>query len=234
MKGLVLNFPKIELRPLPECIVVVAFPDAYKQSTLVPAAGQEDFFIIQAPVKEIEIDTTGTQWLKLLTPKAIGSAISQVNYRAKDNAGPNRKLYTALRVRNKSYQIEFMQQGGALVQKEMVRVLNSPLNIDFLVAITYIASLIKKIEPPPIKIIVTIIAAVAIIALSLAISAARHAFDNVPEPKPLSTDTNGVPITIFPGLSLPQGLPLEFVATEDQLIALQTVKELYWLLKQVE
>lgn len=226
---------KIELRPLPESIMMVAFPDAYKESRPAnPFKQTSDFFIVQAPSHEIEIPQKVMPWLKLIGPEAIGSDVSQIDYQADNNTMLIRVQPVDIKVSGKLYRIEFIQQSGYLVQNEMVRVLNSPLNLDFLVAITYIASLIKKIPVPPIKLIAVIVAVLAIVALSIVISVARSAFINVPEPKPLSIDTNGVPITIFSGFSVSQVLPLKNIAAEDQTIALQTVKELYWLIKQVE
>ena len=221
------------MRPLPESIVVAAFPEACKESRLaLPPKETGDFFIVQAPCDEIEITQPKMPWLTLSKPVPISSGMSRIDYQATDNTSLTRKLSVAMTVRGKSYRLEFIQQSGGLVQEEMVHVLNSPLTIDFLVAVTYIASLIKKIPVPPIKLVVAIIAILAIVVLSIAIATARHAFINVPEPKPLSTDTNGVPITIFPGLSV-YTLPLKNIAAEDQTITLQTAKEIYWLIKQI-
>ncbi|MBV6447893.1 hypothetical protein [Nitrosomonas sp.] len=216
--------------------MMVAFPLAYKENLREPIYKQKsDFFIVLAPSDEIVILTKDMPWLKLNGPKAIGDDISQIDYQAKNNTRlPRRAQPVEIKVNGKTYEIKFIQQSGYLVQDEMVRVLNSPLNLDFLVAITYIASLIKKIPVPPIKLIAVIVAALAIVALSIAISLVRRAFINVPEPNPLSVDTNDVPINIFPGFSVPHVLPLKNIAAEDQTIALQTVKELYWLIKQVE
>lgn len=228
-----MKLPKIELRPLPESIVVVAFPDAFKESHLAISSNvTQDFFIVQAPCDMIQITRPEVPWLTLSKPAPVSAEVSRIDYQATDNTRLMRKLPVILVVHGKPYQIEFIQQGGYLVQDEMVRVLNSPLTIDFLVAVTYIASLIKKIPIPPIKLIVAIIAVLAIIALSIAIAAVRHAFINVPEPRPLSTDTNGIPITIFPGLSV-DTLPLKNVSAEDQTIALQMTKEIYWFIKQI-
>jgi hypothetical protein len=236
-----LNLPRLELRPLPSSVVVVAFPEAYGQSGWKPPAGYAgDFFVVQAPASEIEIPQKKiSSWLTLSEPEEIWGGASRINYTADDNTLSAKQTPVPLKVRGKLYQVEFIQQGGYLVQDEMVQTLNSPLTVDFAVAVTYIASLIKKIPLPPIKLLVTIVAVLAIVALGFIIAAARHAFANVPEPEPLSFVTNGSPIIIVPGISVPgevfeeAGKKLQGIAAEDLTIALQTVKEIYWLLKQV-
>ncbi|SFE15990.1 hypothetical protein [Paracidovorax konjaci] len=221
-------------RPLPEQVVVVAFPTACRQAAWPGAAGAPaSFFIVQATTGEIELPQTDFGWLQLSAPEPIAPGWSRVGYQAGDNTLDARRVPVPVLVRQQRYAVEFLQQAGLLVQTEMVRVLNSPLNIDCLMAVMFIASLIKKIPVPPIKVLVTVLAVLALIALGMAVSLLRHGFARVPEPLPLSTDTNGVPIEVVPGVSVQQGLPLAQVPAEDQTILLQTVKEIYWLLRQV-
>lgn len=226
--------PKFDVRPLPQHLVVAAFPTAYRQSRSTSFSTERpgDFFLIQASPADIELSRADEPWLTLSPPKALCAGLSRVDYRASDNTLAMREQSVTAVVHGKSYQLVFRQQAGELVQEEMVHTLNAPLNIDFLVAITFIADLIKKISVTYIQVLAAIIAIVAIVVLAFVISALRHSFLDVPEPKPLSTDTNGVPIVLFPGVSIPEGLPLDTFAAEDQTIALQTVKEIYWLVKQ--
>jgi hypothetical protein len=218
---------------VPKSIAIVAFPDAYKQSgTALPVDYDGDFFVVQADEKHIKSVSSDAQWLAIDGVERIVDGVSRVRYSALDNTLSRRSCAVQVKIGDQVYQVEFRQQPGELVQYEMVRVLNSPLNLDFLVAITFIAGLIKKIDFQPVQIIVFVIAVVAIVVLSIAIAVIRHAFADVPEPKPLSTDTNGVPIVLVPNVSISQGLPLASVAAEDQTIALQTLKEIYWLAKQ--
>ncbi|AVS86314.1 hypothetical protein C8239_17415 [Paracidovorax avenae] len=219
-------------RPLPEQVVVVAFPTAYRQAAGPGAGSPAGFFIVQAPAWDIALPRSDFGWLQLSAPEAISPGWSRVAYQAEDNTLGTRSVPVPVVVRRRSYAVDFLQQPGLLVQTEMVRVLNSPLNIDALMAVMFIASLIRKIPIPPIKLLVTVLALLALVALGMAVSLLRHAFAGVPEPRPLSTDTNGVPIEVFPGLSVSRGLPLAQVPAEDQTIALQTVKEIYWLLRQ--
>lgn len=225
----------LDLRPVPEQIVVVAFPTAYSQ---VPGADDvlpsgSDFFIVRANSGDIDLPNPAMDWLALSPAVPLTQGLSQVGYRAADNTQYARRILVPVDVRERRYWVTFLQQPGELVQTQLMRTLNCPLNIDCLIAITFIAELIKKIPVPPIKIIVMVIAILAIVALSFVASALRHGFTAVPEPEPLSTDTNGVPIVVIPGVALLQGLPLASIAAEDQTIALQTIKEIYWLIKQV-
>jgi len=221
-------------RPLPETIVVVAFPTACRQASqpAPSATAGGDFFLVQADSKDIDLPRPVIGWLALSPATTVAAGLSRVDYLADDNTLPVRSLQVPVVVRGTPYAVTFLQQPGALVQMELTRTLNCPLNIDCLIAVTFIADLLKKIPVPPIKLIVMVIVVLAIVALGFAVSALRHAFAAAPEPKPLSTDTNGVPITIVPGIAVSQGLPLANVAAEDQTIALQTVKEIYWLIKQ--
>ncbi|BFO57769.1 hypothetical protein [Acidovorax sacchari] len=219
-------------RPLPEQVVVVAFPTACWQAAGPGTGSPAGFFIVQAPAPDIDLPRSDFGWLQLSAPEAISPGWSRVAYQAEDNTLGTRSIPVPVVVRRRRYAVDFLQQPGLLVQTEMVRVLNSPLNIDALMAVMFIASLIRKIPLPPVKLLVTVLALLALVALGMAVSLLRHAFAGVPEPRPLSTDTNGVPIEVFPGLSVSRGLPLPQVPAEDQTIALQTVKEIYWLLKQ--
>lgn len=222
-------------RPVPAQVVVVAFPTAYGQDPW-PGKGsppKSDFFIVLADSKDVVLPSRSFDWLTLEPATSLGRGMSQVDYSATDNTLATRRLPVPVEVKGTRYTVDFLQQPGELVQTELVRTLNSPLNIDCLIAICFIAQQIQKIPIPPIKLLVTIVAVLAIVALGFVVSALRHAFVGVPEPKPLSTDTNGVPIVVIPGVAVSQGLPLANIAAEDQTIALQTVKEIYWLLKEV-
>lgn len=174
----------------------------------------------------------GVQWLTLSPPEKIVDGLSKISYQAQDNTQLSRVLSVSIAVRGEAYEVLFNQQGGYLVQDELVRTLNCPLTIDFQVAIKFIADLIKKIPIPPIKLIVMIIAVLVIIVLGFVISAIRHAFVNVPEPNPLSDNTNGIPIMAVPGVRVSPPFPMVSIAAEDQTIALQTVRQIYWLIKQ--
>ncbi len=221
-------------RPLPERLLVAAFPTAYEQDPQAPPKPEGDFFVVQAAAADVVLPRPAIQWLSLGAPEALSADMCRVDYRADDNTVSARRLSVPVQVRGRSYEIEFSQLPGLLVQTQMVRVLNSPLTIDLLVAVTFIAQQIQKVEPPPIQLLVALLAVLAIVALGVVIAAIRRSFADVPQPRPLSTDTNGVPIVIVPGLSVPQGLPLASVSAENQLIALQTVKQIYWLLTQIE
>ncbi|GKT26507.1 hypothetical protein [Acidovorax sp. SUPP3334] len=225
-----------EWRPLPEQILVMAFPQAYLQGAPAPIStlGESGFFCVQAMVQHIDVDAPDVDWLWLAPPEPLTAGSSKIGYRAMDNTLSLRSAFVAVSVRGKRYEVQFVQQPGELVQTQMVRLLNSPLTIDCLMAVSFIASLIKKIPIPPIKVIVAVIAVVALLALGMAVSLLRRSFILVPEPLPLSTDTNGVPITIVPGVSVSNVLPLENVLAENQTIALQTVKAVYWLIKEVK
>jgi hypothetical protein len=208
---------------------VVAFPGA--GTTPAPPS---DFFLVEADSQDIRVPSHPAEWLTLSPAVRIADGLSQVDYRAADNTLSVRHVDVRVQVRQQHYAVRFSQQPGELVQTEMTRTLNCPLNLDCLIAVCFIASLINEIPIPPIKYLVAILAILAIVVLSLVVIAIRHAFFTVPEPKPLSTDTNGVPIIVFPGMTVAHGLPLANIAAEDQVIALQTIKEIYWLLKQTE
>ena len=222
-------------RPLPEQLVVVAFPTAYDQLAWPEhtPAPDGDFFVVMADCQDVHVPSSRIDWLTLSSPVAIGPGVSRIGYTASDNTLLKRQVDAAVIVQGKRYSVTFLQQPGELVQTEMVRTLNCPLNIDCLIAIGFIAQQIQKIPIPPLKLLVLVVAILALVALGFVVAAVRHTFATVPEPKPLSTDTNGVPIIVIPGVAVPQGLPLANVTAEDQTIALQTLKEIYWLIKQV-
>lgn len=221
---------------MPEQVVVVAFPRAYLQG--LPGTGPDgypgDFMLVEAAPADIQMPEGAGGWLVFSPPAALSPGLSRVDYQAADNTLSVRRTSVPVRVHGKSYAVEFMQQPGELVQTQMVRVLNSPLTLDCLIAVSFIASLIQKIPIPPIKVIVVVIAVLALLALGMAAALLRRTFYRVPEPLPLSTDTNGVPITVVPGMPPVPTLPLENMLAENQTIALQTVKAVYWLMKQVE
>ncbi|MBM7131229.1 hypothetical protein ISS99_17010 [Dyella mobilis] len=220
---------------MPEQLVVVAFTNAYEQlpwPDRAPSA-EGDFFVVMADSKDVSVPLRTIEWLTLSTPVALGPGVSRIDYKATDNTLSKRRVEAPVVVKGTHYSVVFLQQPGLLVQDELTRTLNCPLNLDCLIAICFIADLINKIPLPPIRLIVLVVAVLALVALGFVVVAIRAAFAGVPEPKPLSTDTNGVPIVVVPGVSVPQGLPLANVRAEDQTIALQTVKEIYWLIKQV-
>lgn len=225
--------PRLDWRPLPERLLVAAFPLAYAQSPSAPPRPEGDFFVVQAGVADVELPEPVMAWLSLSPPQALSADMTRVDYQAEANTLAARHLSMPVVVRKRRYAIEFAQQPGLLVQTQMVRVLNSPLTIDFLIAITFIAEQIRKIPLPPIKLLVAVIAVLVIVVLGIAIAAIRALFADVPQPCPLSADTNGVPIVIVPGVSVTQGLPRPDVSAENQLVALQTIKQVYWLVKQV-
>ncbi|HEY4093568.1 MAG TPA: hypothetical protein VGN46_18830 [Luteibacter sp.] len=222
-------------RPLPEQVVIVAFPGAYAQQGVPVSAPSppSDFFIVRADASEVSLPGHTADWLTVSPPTAIVQGVCRIAYRATDNTRVARHVEVPVVVKGARYAVMFRQQAGELVQFELVRTLNSPLNIDCLVAIGFIASLIQKIPVPPIKLIVMVLVVLALIALGFAVSAIRHGFVGVPEPKPLSTDTNGTPIVVIPGIAIPGLLPLAGIAAEDQTIALQTIQEIYWLIEEV-
>lgn len=228
--------PDSDERPLPDEIVIVAYPDAYSSSRGKATPDEPAcFFVVTAAPADIRITPPSAPWLSMQPPSAMGSGFSRIDYQAATNPRQARQLDVNIAVRHRNYRLRFRQAGGELAQKEMLALLNAPLNLDFLVAITYVAGLIKKVQPPPLKLIVIVVAVLAIIALGFAIAMLRHAFAGVPEPPPLSTDCLGIPIPLFPGVDAPLGLlPLPAIAVEDQVIALQTLRQLYWLLKQVQ
>ncbi|HEY8880580.1 MAG TPA: hypothetical protein VIN03_23620 [Roseateles sp.] len=209
------------VRPLPRVLVLVAFP-----TTAVP-------LVVSADAADVRRPARLPPWLSLAAPQALAPGLCQVDCTASGNPGATRRAPLGFTVNGRAWSVEFTQQPGLLAQTEQIRVLNTPLTVDMLVLVTWVASLINDIEVPPIQLIVTVLAVLALVALGLIAALARHLFVNVPEPRPLSTDTLGQPVVIVPGLSLPGLLPLPAVAVEDQTIALQTVKAIYWLLRQV-
>ncbi|HEX7340262.1 MAG TPA: hypothetical protein VF271_10075 [Rhodanobacteraceae bacterium] len=224
---------KPHIRPVPDSIVVTAFPDS-RQGGPSP----DPFFVINADSEQIRLPKQPAPWLTLAEPQTLAPQLSRVDYHAQDNTLAERRVDVRIEVADEAFALTFRQQPGELVQTELVRTLNCPLNIDCLVAVSFIAGLIKKIPIPPIKLIVLLLAVLALVVLAIVIAAVRRLIP-VPEPQPLSTNTNGVGITIFPGLTIPNPvpsegpLPLDWMAAENQTIALQTTRAIYWLVKQV-
>ncbi len=219
-----MNIPSSMRRPLPARVVVVAFPEA---------GGVDGFFLVAADSREVEVPSRPADWLSLAQAVPVAPALSRIEYRAGDNPWPSRQVDVSVRVGAKRYVVTFVQQAGALVQTQLVRTLNCPLNIDCLVAVCFVADLVSKIPVPPLRYLVAGLAVLAILALGLAVVVVRRGFAGVPEPAPLSTDTRGVPIMVIPGLEISHGLPLRHVAAEEQTIALQTVRAVYGLIKQL-
>lgn len=219
-------------RPLPPSLVFVAFPSAAGASSAAPVP-----LFISADAAQVALPPAPPDWLQLAAPQALAPGLCRVDCTASDNPRDARRARLGFTVRGRVWEVEFTQQPGLLVQTEQIRVLNTPLTVDMAVLVTWVASLINDIEVPPIQLIVTVLAVLALLAIGLVAALLRHLFVNVPEPRPLSTDTLGQPVVVFPGSSLPGGplglLPLKAFAAEDQTIALQTVKAIYWLLRQV-
>lgn len=225
----------VRLRPVPERIRLLAFPDAGTRdaSGAGAAAAPGAFFVVQADCTDVRLSPDVADWLSLSPPTPIATGLSRVDYRADDNVRAARRAPVTLTVRGRPYTVTFEQQPGDLVQLELVRTLGCPLNLDVLVAVGFVAGLIQKIPVPPVRLLVLVVAILALIALGFVVAAVRHGFAAVPEPQPLSTDTGGLPVTVIPGVALARGLPLPGVVAEDQTIALQTLKAIYWLIKQV-
>jgi hypothetical protein len=225
---------RYEPRPLPEQVALVAFSGACAQSSTPSSSPPPDaFFIVRADASEVSLPGHEGDWLTVLPPAAIVRGMCRIVYRATDNTRMARHVELPVLVKGKRYVVLVRQQAGELVQFELVRTLNSPLTVDVLVAVGFIASLIQKIPVPPIKVIAMVLAVLALIALGFAASALRHGFASVPEPRPLSTVTNGAPIYLIPGLTIPGLLPSAALAAEDQTIALQTARAIYWLIEEV-
>ncbi|PPU97073.1 hypothetical protein XpopCFBP1817_05620 [Xanthomonas populi] len=218
---------------MPVQVLVVAFPAAYEQYPQSQRLETQCFFLVHADATQVRIASYDTRWLSLEDPSQIAPGLTQINYRTTDNTLARRQIAVPILVNEERYEVEFVQQAGHLLQTQMVQVLNCPLNLECLMAVIFIATLIKKIPLPPIKLLVALIAALALAALGVVIALIRRSFADVPEPRPLSTETNGTPIVLFPGMSLLHGLPLQAMRAENQTIALQTIKEMYWLVKQV-
>lgn len=216
-------------RPLPQRLVLVAFPSAAGSGSPAPVP-----LVIRADAAAVTLPASLPDWLQLAAPQAIAPGLCRVDCTAGDNPQTTRQARLSFTVQGHPWVVEFTQQPGLLVQTEQIRVLNTPLTVDMLVLVTWVASLINDIEVPPIQLLVTVLAVLALIALGLITALLRHLFINVPEPHPLSTDTLGQPVVVIPGVGLSGVLPLKAFAAEDQTIALQTVKAIYWLLRQVQ
>ena len=216
-------------RPLPQSLVLVAFSSAAGSGS--PSAVP---LVISADAAAVTLPASPPPWLQLTAPQALASGLCSVDCTAADNPRGPRLVSLRFIVRGHPWEVEFRQQPGLLTQTEQVRVLNTPLTVDMLVLVTWVASLLDDIEVPPIQLAVTVLAVLALVTLGLIAALLRHLFINVPEPRPLSADTLGEPVVVVPGFSLPPGvLPSTAFAAEDQTIALQTVKAIYWLLRQV-
>lgn len=80
----------------------------------------------------------------------------------------------------------------------------------------------------------TVLAVLALLSLGIIAALVRRLFAAVPAPCPLSADTLGQPIVLFAGFTLPEGIPLQNFAAVNETIALQTLKSIYELLRQIE
>lgn len=216
------------VRPLPASLVLVAFPSASG-----PGAPVAVPLVVSAPAADVVLPPDPPDWLSLAAPQAIAPGLCEVGCIAADNPRAVRRVHLAFTVQGNPWDVEFAQQPGLLTQTEQIRVLNTPLTVDMTVLVTWVASLINDIELPPIQLVVTVLAVLALVALGLIAALLRHLFADVPEPRPLSTDTLGQPVVVVPGISVSGVLPLKALAVEDQTIALQTVKAIYWLLRQL-
>lgn len=226
--------PPAPARPLPERLVLAAFPSAVAQAGCAAARPEGVGLFIHADAANVTLPPAPPPWLTLDGPHGEGPRLCRVDCRSQDNPRGERTADLVFRVGGRRYVMCFVQQSGLLVQTQMVLVLDTPLTVDMLVAVTYVAGVIKDIPLPPLKLVVTVLAVLALLALGLIAALLRHLFAVVPVPRPLSVDTLGQPIVVFPGFAVQEGLPLKTVAAEDQTIALQTVKSIYWLLRQVE
>ncbi|KAF1007449.1 MAG: hypothetical protein GAK28_01791 [Luteibacter sp.] len=218
-------------RPLPEQVIVVAFPRAWKKAPWPAGASapEGDFFIVQAASQAVSIPRLQIEWLTLRAATPLGPTMSRIDYIATDNIQGRRQLRAPVIIEGTTYEVAFIQQPGDLVQDELVRTLNCPLNLDCQIAIGFVADLIKKIPIPPIRYLVLVVAALAVLALGVVIVALRRMFAGVPEPPPLSTDIHGIPIVIVPSLPIRLPFPLEDIPAESQTIDLQTLRAVYWL-----
>ncbi len=220
--------PPAATRPLQQSLVLVAFPSAAGGNGPTPVP-----LFISADAEQVGLPASPPDWLQLSLPHAIAPGLCRVGCTASDNPRHARRSRLAFTVQGRAWEVEFTQQPGLLLQTEQIRVLNTPLTVDMAVLVTWVASLINDIEVPPIQVLVTVLAVLALVAIGLIVALQRHLFVNVPEPRPLSTDSVGQPVVVFPGVNLHGELPLKDIAAEDQTIALQTVKAIYWLLRQV-
>ncbi|KAG9609319.1 hypothetical protein KCV01_g3871, partial [Aureobasidium melanogenum] len=227
--------PRRTPRPLPEQVIVVAFPDAWSKVSWPYGTRRPDgdFFVVQAGSHEVSLPAPVVQWLTLRTAVPLGPDMSRVDYIAQTNVDGRRRLTAPVIVKGTSYEVTFIQQPGDLVQDELARTLNCPLNLDCQIAVGFVADLIQKIPVPPIKYIVLLIAVFAIVALAGIVMALRRAFVDVPEPRPLSTNIHDIPIVVVPGVPVPFPVPTEAFAAEDQTIGLQALRAIYWLVKLV-
>lgn len=218
-------------RPLPEQVIVVAFPESWKQLAWPSGSPRPDgdFLVVQAGSGDVSVPRHDIDWLTLRDATPLGPDMSRVDYVAQDNVGGKRRLIATIDVKGTPYEVIFIQQPGDLVQDELARTLNCPLNLDCQIAIGFIADLIQKIPIPPIKYIVLIVAMLAILVLAALVMALRRAFAGVPEPRPLSTNIHGVKLVIVPGVPAPPIFPTEAVVAEDQTIELQALRAIYWL-----
>ena len=189
---------------------------------------------IHADKRGIVLPADCPAWLQFKDLEQVEARLSRVHCFATDNPEATRRALLDFTVDGHAWPTAFVQQPGLLVQTEQIRVLNTPLTVDMLVLVTYAAQKISDIKPLPIQLIVTMLAVLALIALGLIAALLRRVFVDVPEPAPLSTDTLGQPVVIVPGVRVQSGLPLQGVAVEEQTIALQTVKAVYWLLRQIK
>ncbi|RTL42013.1 MAG: hypothetical protein EKK53_12710 [Burkholderiales bacterium] len=219
--------PRSQPRPLPESLTLVAFPAAADHPAPVP-------LFIRANAAQIQLPPSPPPWLTLAAPAQLAPGLSRVDCTAADNPRQTLNATLLFRVSGQDWPVRVTQQPGLLGQFEQVHLLNTPLTVDMAVLVTYAAQLINDIEVPPIQLVVTIVAVLALIALGVIAALVRHLFVNVPEPKPLSTDTLGQPVVVVPGVAVSGLLPLTGFAVEDQTIALQTLKSIYWLLRQLK
>ncbi len=225
-------FEPREPRPLPQQLWVVAFPSAAGPGTTCPSGCGLLSFYVQAAKAQVQLGPTPT-WLSVQGVFEVAPRCCRVDLCVQDNPRQAREAALPVQVGQHHYRLMLQQQAGLLLQDTQLQVLNAPLTVDMSVAVTFIAQQIQKIPIPPLKLLVAVLAALALVALGLVVSAARHAFVNLPEPAPLSTDTLGQPIQVLPGLALTGVLPLPGVPLEDQTIALQTLRSIYWLLREV-
>ncbi|RTL24393.1 MAG: hypothetical protein EKK52_01285 [Burkholderiales bacterium] len=214
------------VRPVPASLQMVAFPSALHPPEPVP-------LVVSAPAAAVTLPDRSPDWLHLRHPRDLAPGLCRVDCHPSDNPRATRRARLAISVSGRPWEVEFIQQPGLLLQTEQIRLLNAPLNLDMLILVSWVADLINDLEFPPLQAIVTVLAVLALLALGLMLALLRRLFAAVPEPCPLSNDTLGQSVIIVPGVAVSGLLPSLLLPAEDQVIGLQTVKSIYWLLRQL-
>lgn len=217
------------INPFPHELVIVPFPSAVNAYPAGIMGNQAASLYIPVARQEVELQPSSVHWFTAVKDLNTDPQSCMIRIMAEDNIGKRRSAEIQIKIDDQLFSCTLKQPGGYLIQCEMVRVLNSPLAIDLLIAVTFIADKIKKIKVPPVKLLVMVIIIIVMITLAILISLARHLFVDIPEPPPLSTNTGNQTIN-FNGIPI-KPMPLADIAVTDQLIALQTMKEIYWFVR---